>query len=145
MQQALISKLHEHLIQNNADLLISLQAESKVSSYLKDKVDSVGPLMDELLSENTPAYIIEERCMDELTKDLRPSRFNYITSILEEEFETDYNRFEESGISTYEVINLIKVCKPVFETFGFTGENNNDQHLRYGIVGAVKEYLENKQ
>jgi len=145
MQQVLIAKLHDFLIQNNIDLLITLQTESKVSSYLKDKVNSLGPLVDELLAESTPAYIIRERCMDELTKDLRPSRFNYLISVLDEEFETDYSRFEESGILTYEVINLIEVCKPVFEALGFTVENEDDRHLRYAITGAVKEYLENKQ
>ena len=145
MQQILIAKLHEYLTQNNIDLFISLKAENKVGAYLKDKVNSVGPLVDELLAESAPAYIIQERCMDELTKDLRPSRFNYIISILDEEFETDYNRFEESGILTYEVINLIEVCRPVFEALGFTVENEDDKHLRYAVTGAVKEYLENKQ
>lgn len=145
MQQILIAKLHEYLIQNNADLLTSLQAKNNVSVYLKDKVNSVGPLADELIAESTPGYIIHERCMDELTKDLRPSRFNYIISILDEEFETDYNQFEESGILTYEVINLVEVCKPVFEALGFTVENEDDKGLRYAITGTVKNYLENKQ
>ena len=145
MQQILIASLHEYLTQNNIDLFVSLQAENKVGSYLKDKIDSVGPLVDELLAESTPAYIIQQRCMDELTKDLRPSRFNYIISILDDEFERDYNRFVESGVLTYEVINLIEVCKPVFESLGFTVENEDDKHLRYTITGAVKEYLENKQ
>ena len=145
MQQVLIAKLHEFLIQNNMDLLISLQTENKVSSYLTEKVDSVGPLVDELLAESTPAYIIQECCMDELTKDLRPSKFNYIATILEEEFEADYTRQNENGILAYEVINLIEVCKPVFEALGFTVDNENDKGLRYAITGAVKEYLENKQ
>jgi len=145
MQQILIANLHEYLTQNNIDLFVSLQAENKVGTYLEDKVDSVGPLVDELLAESTPAYMIQERCMDELTKDLRPSRFNYLISVLDEEFETDYSRFKESGILTYEVINLIEVCKPVFEALGFTVENEDDKHLRYAIIGAVKEYLQNKQ
>ena len=145
MQQVLIEKLHQYLIQNNMDLLMSLQGESKVSGYLKDKVDSVGPLVDELLAENAPGYIIEERCMDELTKDLRPSKFNYIKSILEEEFGAAYNLLQESGVLTYEVINLIEVCKPEFEALGFTVESENNQHLRYVIIGAIKEYLETKQ
>ena len=83
--------------------------------------------------------------MNELTKDLRPSKFNYLTSILEEEFETDYNRLQESGILTYEVINLIEVCRPEFEALGFTVESEDNQHLRYVIIGAIKEYLETKQ
>ena len=145
MQQVLIAKLHEFLIQNNMDLLITLRTESKVSSYLSDKVDSVSPLVDELVAESTPAYIIEERCMDELTKDLRPSKFNYITTVLEEEFEADYTALIENGILAYEVINLIEVCKPAFEALGFTVGNENDKGLRYAITGTVKEYLENKQ
>ena len=145
MQQILIAKLHEYITQNNPDLLITLQQESRVSSYLKDKVEAAGPLVDELAAENIPAYIILERSMDELTKDLRPSKFNYLISVLDEEFETDYSRFKESGILTYEVINLIEVCKPVFEALGFTVENEDDKHLRYAITGVVKEYLENKQ
>ncbi|MGI8636108.1 MAG: hypothetical protein ACR2KZ_11970, partial [Segetibacter sp.] len=98
MQQILIDKLHQYITQNNPDLLIALQQESKVSSFLKAKVESVSPLVDELLADNTPAYIIEERCIDYLTEDLRPSKFNYLTSILEEEFETDYKRLKENGI-----------------------------------------------
>jgi hypothetical protein len=89
--------------------------------------------------------IIEERCMAELTRELRPSKFNLLTSILEEEFETDYYRFQENGILPYEVLNVIEVCKPVFETFGFSDENEHDKHLRYAITGAIKDYLENKQ
>ena len=144
MQQILIAKLHEYITQNNLDLLIALQQESRVSVYLKDKVDAAGPLVDELVAENTPAYLIEERCMDYLTKDLRPSRFNYLLTILDEEFENDYTQLEENGILTYEIINLIDACKPVFETLGFTEDNEDDQHLRNAIIGAVKEYLDNK-
>jgi hypothetical protein len=144
MQQTLMEKLHQFLVENNIDLLISLQLKSKVSSYLKNKVDSISPLLDDLLAENTPAYIIEERCMQELTKDLRPSRFNYIRAILEEEFEMNFNSLVESGILTYELINLINACKPVFETVGFTEVNENDRGLRYAIVGAIKEYFETR-
>jgi hypothetical protein len=144
MQQILIAKLHEYITQNNLDLLIALQQESRVSSYLKDKVDAASPLVDELLAENTPAYIIEERCMDYLTKDLRPSKFNYLLTILDDEFETDYRRLEQTGLITYEVVNLIEVCKPVFESLGFTEENEDTQDLRNAIIGAVKEYFETK-
>lgn len=145
MQEVLIAKLHQYITDNNPDLLITLQQEGNVSGYLKGKVLSIDLLMNELLGSGTPAYIIEERCMEELTKELRPSKFNYLISILEEEFEADYNRLKESGLLTYEAINLLESCLPVFETFGFTVENENNRHLHYAITGAVKEYFENKQ
>lgn len=145
MQEVLIQKLHQYLTENNPDLLITLQQEEDVSDYVKEKVAAIAPILDELLAANTPAYLMQERCMDELTKELRPSKFNYLISILEEEFEPDYNRLKEGGLLTYEVINLIESCTPVFETLGFTEENENDRHLHYAITGAVKEYFENKQ
>lgn len=145
MQEVLIAKLHQYIYENNQDLLITLQQEGDVNGYLKEKVAAIAFMLDKLLAANTPAYLIEDRCMDELTKDLRPSKFNYLTSILEEEFEPDYYRLKESGILTYEVINLIEFCMPVFETLGFAEETENDKHLRYAITGAVKEYFENKQ
>jgi hypothetical protein len=145
MQEVLMGKLLKYLLDNSPEVLIALQREGRVIAYLFDKIDSLAPVLEEFSTANTPSYTVEESCMDELTKDLRPSRFNYLTSVLDEEFETDYSRFEESGILTYEVINLIEVCKPLFEALGFTVENEDDKHLRYAITGAVKEYLENKQ
>jgi hypothetical protein len=145
MQEVLIAKLHQYITDNNPDLLITLQQEGSVSSYLREKVAAIDLLVNELLASGTPAYIIEERCMDELTKELRPSKYNYLISILEEEFEADYYRLKESGLLTYEAINILESCLPVFGTFGFIVENENDRHLHYAITGAVKEYFENKQ
>ncbi len=138
MQAVLIEKLHGYIIHNNLDLLISLQQEGKVSSYLQEKVATADDLLNQLQLENTP----EEQCLEFLTKDLRPSKFNYLLVALEEDFEMEYHRFKESGILTYEVINLIEACTPVFETLGFTSDHEDDRHLRYAITGAIKEYLD---
>jgi len=145
MQEVLIEKLHQYITDNNPDLLIALQQEGNVSGYLREKVAEIDLLVNELLASNTPAYIIEERCLEELTKELRPSKFNYLMSILEEEFEPDYNRLKEGGLLTYEVINLLESCTPVFDSLGFTAENENDRLIHYAITGTVKEYFENKK
>ena len=71
MQQMFIQKLHKYLFDNNLDLLVTLQCENKVSDYLQDKVSKVMPLMEELLADDTPVYIIAERCIDQLAKNLR--------------------------------------------------------------------------
>ena len=144
MQEILIGKLRSYLVANNPDLLIGLQADLSVTSYLEDKVSLVMPLAEQLISEGKPQYIIEELCMNALTEDLRPSMFNYISAILENEFLQTYNRFRELGVLTYEIINMIEACKPVFEKLGFTEENENDRMLKYAITGAISEYLEKK-
>ena len=141
MQQALITKLHEYIRENNPDLLFQLEEDGKVTEYLSDKISTVSALIKQ--TENgKPAYIIEDACMDVLTQDLRPSKFNYISKLLQEEFESTYNQLQESGTLKVEVINLIDQCQSVFDDLKFSSENEDNQFLRYAILGTISEYLE---
>lgn len=141
MQDILINKLHLYLEQNNPDMLMALEEESSVTKYLTDKINTVGSLISQLQSEDNPPYLIEEICMGVLTKDLSPSRFNYICMVLEEDFENSYYQFQLSGALKLEVINMIMECTQVFESIGFTEENENSDQLRYAIIGTISEYL----
>ncbi len=141
MQQALITKLHEYIRENNPDLLFQLEEDGKVTEYLSGKISTVSALIKQ--TENgKPAYIIEDACMDVLTQDLRPSKFNYISNLLQEEFESTYNQLQESGAIKFEVINLINQCQSVFADLNFSNENEDNQFLRYAIIGSISEYLE---
>ncbi|WP_423147802.1 DUF1896 family protein [Rubrolithibacter danxiaensis] len=141
MQTLLIEKLRAYIINNNPDVLIELQLDFSVTQYLEQKVAAIQPFLEALLSENKPAYIVEELCLNALTKDLRPSKFNYIRSLLEEEFKPDFLLMKETGTLTYEIVNLINAGKPVFETLGFTEENEDDRSLYYAIAGTIHQYL----
>lgn len=127
---------------NSPDILVKLQQDFFVTRYLEDKVFAVMPMVEQLLGEGKPTYIIEELCLNEMTADIRPSKYGYIRELLEEEFLQTYNRFREMGVLTYEIINLIDACKPVFEHLGFTEENEDDRQLHYAITGTISEYLE---
>ena len=144
MQEMLKEKLWAYIVQNNPDLMLNLQQDFSVTGYLEQKVFNVQPLLKKLLAQDKPAYVIEELCMAELTKDLRPSRFNYILSVLEDEFGQDFLRIKESGLLTYEIVNLISESETVFETFGFTQVNEQDRILRYAIAGTIRQYMESK-
>ncbi len=144
MQAILIDKLHWYLKENNPDLLLQLEEDSTVTEYLSNKISTVDALLNQLGKEQ-PAYIIEEACMDILTQDLRPSKFNYICTILEEIFDASYQQLVESGMLQFEVINLINHCQPVFDTIGFTEENEGNRELQYNITGAISEYLESNK
>jgi hypothetical protein len=141
MQEILVRKLHDYIRENNPDLLLILQQEKKVTEYLKENVRSVNELMNHLLSENRSPLMIEDFCIEELTRPLRPSRFNYLKKILAEEFPNDFERLHNSRILTPEVINMIAACDPVFDEMSFSEENEDDRHLRYAIMGAVSEYV----
>lgn len=141
MKEELIEKLRKYIVDNNPEILLSVHVGFSISQYLTDKVDGVMPLVSEFIEAKKPAYIITELVMQQLTEDLRPSKFIYIQNVLEVEFRDSYDQFSEAGVLTYETINMIAACKEIFETFGFSEENEDDRHLRYAIIAEVHDYL----
>lgn len=141
MEDILKEKLWLYIIHNNPDLMFTLQEEYGVLDYLNEKVSSVKSILDDMLSDGTPCYIIEEICLNVLTEDLKPSRFIYICSLLSDEFENTYTSFQESGILTHEAVNLMESCRSIFETIGFTKENEEDPALRNALIGQIADYL----
>ena len=133
--------MHRYLALNSPDVLVALLEESRVTSYLEEKVSGIGPLLKALEEEGLPGYIVEERCMDSLTADLRPSRYTYLRGLLEEEFEEDFLRMRENGTLTWEITNMIRACMAVFETLDFNEANKESRELYYALTGAVHEYL----
>ena len=142
MQNVLIEKLRGYIAENNPDMMLRLHQGFSMTAYLEEKVKSIQPLLDDLTAQGKPAYIIEEICMNALTADLRPSKFNYIKGILAAEFEETYNRFREMGVLSYEVVNLIEACEAVFEKHGFSEDKSEDRMLNNEITGAIAIYLE---
>jgi len=129
--------------ENNPDLLLSLEEEGNVTEYLSGKVSTLDALLDQ--AGEQPGYTIEEACMDILTQDLRPSKFNYISAILEEEFEATYHQLKNSGTLKFEVINLINECQLVFDAIPFIEENENNRQLQYAVIGTISKYLESNK
>ena len=141
MQTQLKEKLWAFIVHNNPELMFNLQEDYSVTTYLDSKVKDIMPLAEQLLSENRPGYVVEELCLEQMTEELKPSRYHYLLSILEEEFTADYERLRESGTLTYEVVNLIAYCKDIFDGYGFNAANEEDRQLRYTVIGQVHEYL----
>lgn len=141
MQEIFIKKLHEYIRENNPDLLLMLQEENRLADYLQESVASIDGLINQLVTENKPPSVIEEACMEELTRHLKPSRYQYLKNILEEEFPNDYERLFERGLLTTEIINMIAASDPVFDELNFSEQNEDDRHLRYTITGVVFEYF----
>lgn len=141
----MISKLKEkllaYILTNNPDLGMQLQSEYSITQYVEDKIMSIMPILEGWYGEGKPTYVIEELAVQAMTKDLRPSRFNYIKQIVREEFTDDYERLEKAGILTYEVINLVAACREQFETFGFTEESRDNRFLRYAVIVEIHNHF----
>ena len=143
MEQILTSKLHAFLVDNNPDLLITLQSTSAVTNYLEEKVSSILPEAILMLAEETPVHEIMDHCMMELTADLRPSKYHLISRLLASDFQKAYTLMRETGTLTYEIINILRVCWDVFEETPLTAENEDDRTLHYALLGCIQDYLWN--
>ncbi|MGJ1435652.1 hypothetical protein [Sphingobacterium siyangense] len=141
MHQQLKESLWAYIVHNNPELMFNLQEEYSVTRYLEDKVSSVMPKVLQLLEQDKPGHAILELCMDEMTNDLKPSKYHYIKKVLKQEFELFYERFKEEGILTYEAINLIDHCEPVFKELCFCRDNEDNGLIWAGVTGATAAYL----
>lgn len=145
MKEILISKLLEYIRENNPDILFSLEAADKLRLWLYSKAESVESLWQRMETDEQPAYIIEEACMTELTRELRPSRYNYIINLLENDFEQEYKLLQQSGLLQHEVVNMIGYCDSVFNDLKFSEENEDNRFIQYAICGAISEYLDSNR
>jgi hypothetical protein len=120
--------------------MLTLQEEFSVTRYLTEKVNDIMPMAETLVSERRPQYIIEEMCLQEMTAELRPSKYLFIREIVEQEFSEQYEALRDSGTLTYEIVNLINECSPLFAELGFR-ENGENSSLRYAVISQVDDYL----
>lgn len=142
MQTILKNKLHSYICEHNPDLIIQLDEIFSLNQYLEEKMTSIEPLMKSLIEEKKPNYIIQELCMNALTKELKPSRFLYLKNLVEEEFTGDYLMMQENGTLTFETLNILQGSQTLFEAFSFSEETADSKLLRYALIAFIKNYLE---
>ena len=141
METALKEQLWSYIASNNPELMYDLQEEYKVTDYLDNKVAGIMSEVEHLLDDGLPAITVQEICLERLTEDLKPSKFQYIKNVLEQEFPIAYEALQESGMLTYEVINLIGSCERIFERFSFNEHTLDNIRMRYAVMGEIDFYL----
>ncbi|XHR94304.1 hypothetical protein ACFJIV_29130 [Mucilaginibacter sp. UC70_90] len=139
--QVLKEKLQAYISVNNPDLLIRLQADYSMSRYLEDKISKAMPLILDLLAQDKPGHVIEELVMNELTADLRPSRYLYVLRLLEERFAEEHGKLKTLGVLQYVTLQLLDQCQPVFDEHHFSIRNQHDAYLEAKVRARIRAYL----
>lgn len=142
MEQNLKEKLWDYIIRNDPDLMFRLQEEYKVADYLDEKVKGVLILAEEMSAESVTTEIIEEVCINIMTEDLKPSRFNYVKELLREKFSTLFFAYSATDSLTYEVLQVMQYCREIFEEIGFSKETEQSPELKDAVAGRIRSYVD---
>jgi hypothetical protein len=141
MRSLLHDQFHAYLVDHNPELILGLPPQRSLAAYINEKIAGIDDQLQHLLATEIAQDQIIERCMESLISELRPSRYLYLKEIMEEEFPGDHLVMREAGTLTYELVNLVTACSPIFKTLGFAEENQDNRILRYAVIGQTREYL----
>jgi hypothetical protein len=90
-------------------------------------------LQDEGQLEN---YLSGFSGSQELADSLALSRYDFLEQVLEEDFGEAWLRFHEAGILHYELLNLCRLCEPLFAEL-----DEDSRLLRYAVISDIDDYL----
>ncbi len=141
METALKERLWNYIIIHNPELMYDLQDHYMVGSYLQEKVSEVLPQAHEMLDQGVAMCKIFEACIEELTRELKPSRFLLVRRVIQEEFPLEYHLLRLSYMLDYEVLNILDASVDIFERFGPFSERDNPKAQRYAIMHQISAHL----
>lgn len=141
MESLLKEALWGYIVTHNPELMYDLQEAYAVSDYLDKKVHGIQPMAIQMLQDDFPKYLIEARCLEALTEELRPSRYLYLKSIFEEEFADEAALYGDSGILVCEVIGMLEYCRELLDEMGFSVQNEGNPDIRNAVIGHLYGYL----
>lgn len=141
MHNHLKEKLKAYITINNPDLLLRLENDLALNGYLEERVSAAMPLILDLLAADKPGHAIEELALQQMTAELRPSRYNYILEILKDRFGSHYERLTEIGMLQYVTLELLERCQEVFDEHDFKERNKDSAWLQALIRAKIRDYF----
>lgn len=141
MQGLLKEKLRAYITVNNPDLLLKLQGDYSINQYLEDKISKAMPLILDLLGRDKPGYVIEELVLNELTADLRPSRYVYVQQAVKDGFPDEFEKLKTLGVLQHVTLDILEQCQKVFDDKNFNERNKDDFIIKALVRSKIREYL----
>lgn len=135
----------DYLKSHHPELIMEWQQAGALKESIEQDLRRVKPLLQELSAYQLHPDDLLQQCLAELIAALPPSRSDYITELLSSEFEQLHEELLSSGLLSYECMNLIQHCKPVFEKLNFSLVNEDDPFIRYAVIGAISDYFQRAQ
>lgn|GEM_PF-1981156 len=141
MEALLLENFREYIVAHYPELILRNQEEYPLSRFMRETMQSVLPTLKYMEDQCRPEHEVLQHCMNELIKGLGPSKTDYLLNILSIEYPREHHSLSASGTLTWNVVQLIKSCDDVFESYGFTENSKDSTLLRHAVIAIVHDYL----
>lgn len=144
MKEILRRQFKQYIKEHNPDLLAVLNDAGRLEEFLEENLLSVEVLLERLGQEQMLPARILEKCMDELTRPLRPSRYHYCEELMESHFPGWYKQFRDDGLLQLELIGFISQADTLFDELHFSEQTRDLPLIRYAVTGYMYEVIKSK-
>ena len=141
MEAVLLERFSAYVVDHHPELVMKSPVEYPLSQWVRERMTAVLPTLKFLQDKGAPVHVVIATCMEELTRDLRPSKADYLSEVLAKEFPREQRTMVQARTLTYNVVELIRHCDEVLQNFGFRESNVGSTLLRHAVIAEVAEYL----
>ena len=128
-------------VKDHPALFLYQHAESNAAELIDNFLPDMERQVENLLQEDTPLYIVDEICRDQLSSAFDTSRLDFIGDTFRDNYPKLYERFLRAGILQLELANMLSVCSPLMDKLAFEEKEDADE-MQHRIKAALKEYVE---
>lgn len=129
-----------HLYVNHYEFILELEQAQIFETYMKEVMRSVTSLLEKLLSEGNPDYVVEELCLNMLLEEVRPAHFPYFLQVFSEQLAEIYQIWHKKGILKVQIINFTRFLRGRCRLDGLF-ENPNKQEIYQTITNQLRSFF----
>ncbi|WP_157370205.1 hypothetical protein [Aquiflexum balticum] len=143
IRDRLTGLFRKYIAENNPDLIVRMEGNESMKRYISDKVSTSMVLAKTLKEQGSTDTEILDTCLESMVSDLKPSKFRFVKDLMEKNFKKKYDQLTETGVLTYEIINIIENHDHLFEKHGFREKKGNNIQLESEFTAVLFDRFEN--
>lgn len=141
MKEKLTKLFIAYLAEHHPDMLYELKLKQELESFVKACLDGLDTDPDKMFKGGIPEHVIEEICLNQLAGLFGPSQYDYLISLLRDEFGYVLDNWKARDVLPSAAVALLENCRPLFEVFKFGQEDEDSQGLRDALIKAIYRSL----
>jgi hypothetical protein len=144
IKENLIKLFMAFISENNPDVIVSIGSTGSMKRFVRDKAEVAMDLAKNLKERGLPESEILDACFESMVKEMKPSRFNFLKDLIQNHFPEKLKRYSETGVMTYEIIQVIESHGHLFEKYRFGETETKNDLLETEFVGILFDRFENR-